>query len=133
MNSMEQGETSIIDGPGSQSGSSLTRWGDYSSMSIDPSDDCTFWYSNEFLPYTGAFNWSTQIASFTLPGCGGPPPPPPDDFSIGASPSSVSVNAGSSTTDTISTAAASGNAQTVSFSPSGLPSGVTAAFNPTAV
>jgi hypothetical protein len=42
------------------------RWGDYSSMSIDPADDCTFWYANEYYAQgTGAtnFDWSTRIAS----------------------------------------------------------------------
>ena len=39
-------------------------------MSIDPSDECTFWYTNEYLPTTGNFNWTTWIGSFQLPGCG---------------------------------------------------------------
>ena len=34
-------------------------------MSIDPVDDCTFWYTNQYLKATGTFNWSTRIASFT--------------------------------------------------------------------
>jgi len=50
-------------GTGSQDGG-LSRWGDYSSMAIDPSDDCTFWYTNEYLKTTGSFNWDTRIASF---------------------------------------------------------------------
>lgn len=62
-------ETSIIEGSGSQSGQNLSRWGDYSAMTVDPSDDCTFWYTNEYLKATGAFNWSTRIDSFKLPGC----------------------------------------------------------------
>jgi hypothetical protein len=64
-----QAETSIIEGTGSQSGSNLARWGDYSSMTVDPVDDCTFWYTTEYLKTTGAFNWSTRIASFKFPGC----------------------------------------------------------------
>jgi hypothetical protein len=63
-----QAENSILDGAGSQTGN-LHRWGDYSSMSIDPADDCTFWYTNEYLKSSGSFNWSTQIASFRFPGC----------------------------------------------------------------
>ena len=47
---MTQGEGTFIDGAGSQSGSrGLTRWGDYSMMAVDPSDDCTFWYTNEYI------------------------------------------------------------------------------------
>ncbi|MEO7756471.1 MAG: hypothetical protein ABIS07_07815 [Dokdonella sp.] len=64
-----QAESSIIEGTGSQSGSNLARWGDYSDMTIDPVDDCTFWYTTEFLRNTGAFNWNTRIASFKFAGC----------------------------------------------------------------
>jgi hypothetical protein len=62
-------ETSIIEGAGSQTGSNLARWGDYSAMTVDPVDDCTFWYTSEYLKANGAFNWSTRIASFKFPGC----------------------------------------------------------------
>jgi hypothetical protein len=44
----------------------LTRWGDYSAITVDPEDDCTFWYTTEFQADDGAFNWHTGIASFTL-------------------------------------------------------------------
>ena len=54
---------------GTQSGNSLTRWGDYSAMQIDPSDDCTFWYINEYLNSSGAYNWSTRVGSFKFAGC----------------------------------------------------------------
>lgn len=45
------------------------RWGDYSSMTVDPTDDCTFWFTSEYLSKTGAFNWHTRIGSFKLPSC----------------------------------------------------------------
>ncbi len=61
-------ETSIVEGAGSQL-RNLSRWGDYSAMTVDPVDDCTFWYTNEYLKANGTFNWSTRIASFKLPGC----------------------------------------------------------------
>jgi hypothetical protein len=60
-------ETLIFQGTGSEVGAN--RWGDYSSMSVDPVDDCTFWYTNEYLPANGSRNWNTRIASFTFPGC----------------------------------------------------------------
>ena len=63
-----QAETSVIEGAGSQL-TNLNRWGDYSAMTIDPVDDCTFWYTNEYLKANGTFNWSTRIASFKIPGC----------------------------------------------------------------
>ncbi len=63
-----QTETIIQAGSGSQI-NSLHRWGDYSAMTVDPVDDCTFWYTNEYLKASGSFNWSTRIASFKFPGC----------------------------------------------------------------
>ncbi len=78
-------ENSIIEGTGSQTGG-LSRWGDYSGISIDPVDDCTFYYTTEYLKANGSFNWSTRIASFKFTNCGGPPPPPPSaPFSLTAS------------------------------------------------
>jgi hypothetical protein len=51
------------------------RWGDYSSMSIDPADDCTFWYANEYYQQGNGvtnFDWSTRIGStsFSAAQCG---------------------------------------------------------------
>jgi len=63
-----ESENTIIQGNGSQL-TGLNRWGDYSSMAIDPSDDCTFWYTTEYLQANGTFNWSTRIASFKFTGC----------------------------------------------------------------
>ncbi len=63
-----QAENIIQAGNGSQT-STLHRWGDYSAMTVDPVDDCTFWYTNEYLKASGTWNWSTRIASFKFPGC----------------------------------------------------------------
>ena len=63
-----EAENSILSGGGSQL-RNLSRWGDYSSMSVDPVDDCTFYYTTEYLKNNGTFNWSTRIASFKFPGC----------------------------------------------------------------
>jgi hypothetical protein len=94
---MSLGEGTIFDGAGSQSGSSLNRWGDYSAMSVDPSNDCTFWYTNEYIPSTGAFNWSTRIGSFEIPGCGAATnltftTPPPATLGVGVTPGTVKVS-----------------------------------------
>jgi PKD repeat protein len=67
---MTQGEGTIINGTGSQTGG-LNRWGDYSDLTIDPSDDCTFWYTTEYLTTNGSWNWHTRIASFSFPSCSG--------------------------------------------------------------
>ena len=80
-----QAETSLIEGTGFQcctfsDGSTNSRWGDYSAMSIDP-DGCTFWYTSEYYdtqPTTLAQdNWKTRIGSFQLPGCTSAPAPAP--------------------------------------------------------
>ena len=63
-----QKEKTIKAGSGSQL-PSLGRWGDYSAMSVDPVDDCTFFYTTEYLKASGTFNWSTRIASFKFPSC----------------------------------------------------------------
>jgi len=61
------GEAVLINGSGSQTGSA--RWGDYTSMNVDPADDCTFWYVNEYYQITSAGGWQTRIGNFKLPGC----------------------------------------------------------------
>jgi hypothetical protein len=61
-------ETSILVGTGSQT-PTLARWGDYSTISIDPVDGCTMVFTGEFIPSNGNFNWSTYIHSFKLSTC----------------------------------------------------------------
>jgi hypothetical protein len=54
------------------SATDANRWGDYSSMVIDPSDDCTFWYVNQYIPKTApknAITFHTRIASLKFPSC----------------------------------------------------------------
>ena len=74
LNSMTLGEGTIIAPGGSQSGSG-NRWGDYSALTIDPVDDSTFWYTNEYYTTTTSFNWRTRIANFPLT-TGTPTPTP---------------------------------------------------------
>src|SRR5216683_1590952 len=121
---MTQGEGTIIDGAGSQT-ANLNRWGDYSMMGIDPSDDCTFWYTNEYIPSNGTFNWKTRIGSFKFPNCGLPP-----DFSLSTTPSSATVTAGSPASYTENITATGGFTGSVSLSISGLPAGANGTFNP---
>jgi len=45
------------------------RWGDYSSMSVDPSDDCTLWYTQEYVNQSGGANWQSHFTSFKFNGC----------------------------------------------------------------
>jgi hypothetical protein len=127
---MAQGEATIIAGAGSQT-ANLSRWGDYSAMTVDPADDCTFWYTNEYIPSNGTFNWKTRVGTFKFPNCGGPPPP--NDFSISANPTSLSIVQGGTGTSTIGTATVSGSAQTVSLAATGAPANTTASLSPTSV
>jgi len=123
-----ESEVSIVSGSGSQTGS-LSRWGDYSAMQVDPVDDCTFWFTEEYMKTTGSFNWNTRIANFKFPNCGSTTP----DFSVAASPSSVTVTQGGTGTSTITVTSLSGFNSATTLSASGLPSGVTASFSPNPV
>ena len=62
-------ETPVQAGIGVQTAGAGNRWGDYSAMTVDPVDQCTFYYTNEYLQTNGAFNWSTRIASYRFPSC----------------------------------------------------------------
>ena len=73
LNSMS-GPLVLASGNGVQN--TTARWGDYSSMTVDPSDDCTFWYTQEFYnhtnnnpPYNGV-NWVTHVSSLKFDACG---------------------------------------------------------------
>ena len=68
---MTLGEGVIMNGTGVQL-TTNSRWGDYTDMTVDPTDDCTFWYVNEYYQTTDPVrlrNWQTRIASIKLPGC----------------------------------------------------------------
>ena len=125
-----QAETPAFTGGGSQTGG-LSRWGDYSAMTVDPVDDCTFWFTSEYLKANGSFNWSTRITSFKFPSCGGGGGTP--DFSVSVAPASLSVAQGGTGSATVTIASINGFASTVGLSASGLPSGVTASFAPLSV
>lgn len=64
-----EGEQLIASGLGSQT-NGLSRWGDYSAMSVDPADDCTFWYTQEYILANGNYNWNSHIVNFKFPNCG---------------------------------------------------------------
>jgi hypothetical protein len=123
-----EGEVDILSAAGVATASQTddVRWGDYSSMAIDPTDDCTFWYTNEYQPANGDNNWSTQIASFSFPACAG-------GFTLGSSPAALTVDSGSQGMVTLTVTPQGGFNSTVSFSCSGLPTGVTCGFSPSQV
>ena len=68
LNDLTQGEAHLFDGTGSQT-DTISRWGDYSDMTVDPVDDCTFWYTQEYYATTSSFNWRTRVGNFKFPSC----------------------------------------------------------------
>jgi hypothetical protein len=64
-----QSEVTLIAGGGVQT-NGFHRWGDYSSMNVDPVDDCTFWYTHEYYQTTSTAFWQTRIGTFKIESCG---------------------------------------------------------------
>src|SRR5450759_346148 len=125
LNTMSQPEAIIATGLAYEA--SLSRWGDFSSMQIDPSDDCTFCYTNELYNAAGATTWDTRISSTKFPSCAS------NVFSLGAAPAALSVTRDASGSTTITTSLTKGSAEALSLTAYGLPAGTTASFNPTSV
>jgi len=65
---LNEGEATFFAAAGSQT-STTNRWGDYSAMTVDPSDDCTFWYTTEYYSATSSATWNTRIGKFKFPAC----------------------------------------------------------------
>jgi hypothetical protein len=97
-NLLPQTEVQLIAGLGSQSnncgGGPCSRWGDYSAMSIDPQDDCTFWYTNEYYDTQvdgTSGDWHTRIGAFKFQSCNAPTAVEVDNFqATSSSPAVVS-------------------------------------------
>src|SRR3954451_21262285 len=87
LGTMTVGEQSLVTGGGAQTGAD--RWGDYSTMSVDPADDTTFWYTQEYYSANSSTGWKTRIGSFKL--AGGDTTPP--DTVIDTGPSGLTNNA----------------------------------------
>ena len=62
-NDMAQGEATLITSGGHQT-NNPGRWGDYSTMFVDPTDSCTFWHTNEYYTATSGAGWATRVGSF---------------------------------------------------------------------
>lgn len=117
-----QAEAVLINGSGAQTASN--RWGDYSAMGIDPANDCSFWYTNEYYQFSSANReWKTRVGVFTIPGCEGP------DFTVTAVPPSQQVCIPNDATYTVDIDTAVGYSEIVALSASGFPSGATAEFS----
>jgi hypothetical protein len=113
LGTLPQTEVKLIAGSGSQKfslgGTPVDRWGDYSAMSVDPADDCTFWYVNQYYSSQTngtAGNWQTRIGSFQFPSCTGLTPSS-TALASSANPSIVGVSV--TFTATVSGSAPTGN------------------------
>jgi hypothetical protein len=104
LGTMGQGESTLDTGGSTESGAS--RWGDYSNMTVDPTDDCTFWYTQELYNTGGGRTWDTFIASVKFPSCAA------NDFTIALAPATLNLGIGASNTYTVSTTSAVGTAET---------------------
>ena len=99
---MSLGENEVAIGAAAETSG---RWGDYYQMTVDPVDDCTFWFVGMYRP-TGS--WQTRIQDFKFPACGGTP-----TFTVsgtiatsgGTGINGVTVSTGSTSTVTNSTGA----------------------------
>jgi hypothetical protein len=125
LGTLGQGEGEIVTGQGVQL-TGLDRWGDYTALSVDPVDDCTFWYVGQYLRADGTWNWSTRIASWKFPACS----PAAPDFGVAASPASRTVTQGGSTTYGVTISPSGGFSSAIDLAVAGLPAGASGTFAP---
>jgi hypothetical protein len=126
-NTLAQGEAHLVDGTGSQGSGNGNRWGDYSDMTVDPVDDCTFWYTQEYLIANGGA-WQTRIGSFKFPSCSLTP-----TFGLAVTPRSQAICAGTNATYTITTSSINGFTDPILLTVTGNPAGTIATFSPATV
>lgn len=114
LGTMTQGEESIVEGLGSQTGSQ--RWGDYTSLTVDPVDDCTFWHVNEYYETSSSNGWELRVGAFKFDECGTP------GFYLRASASTQSICVADDASYDLTIGSVSGFSAPVTLSVAGLPS-----------
>jgi hypothetical protein len=122
LNTMTIGEHGIYNGSGNEvyTGSGNLRWGDYSAMSVDPSNPMTFWYTQMYYTSSGGMSWKTRIGSFSFATI--------LNVYVSASPTTIC-----SGTSTQLTAVGNGGSGTYTYSWTSIPAGFTSTLpNPTA-
>ncbi len=127
LSTLPQAEVHLLDGAGHQTGTS-SRWGDYSDLTVDPVDDCTFWFTSEYYATTGSFGWKTRIGSFKFPSCSQAP-----GFSLSPTPGSTSVCAGTPALYTVAVGSVSGYNSPVTLALGGNPAASVGTFLPNPV
>jgi hypothetical protein len=123
LGTMGQGEGVIINATGGNGQVNTRRWGDYTSMNIDPTDDCTFWYINEYFAVTGT-TWTLRAGSFKFPECGQP------NYSLTVLPLTQDICAGDPAPYSVYLQPFDGFVDPATMSSSGAPPGTTATFLP---
>lgn len=126
LGTMPRGEGVIVAGTGSNT-SSNSRWGDYTSMNVDPVDDCTFWYVNQYTPITSSAGWNLRVGSFRFNECGTP------GFRLTPQPASQSVCVGSPVAIDVAVSSVNLYDNPVTLSTSGAPAGVSESLLPNPV
>src|SRR5262249_13091067 len=125
-------EQNCVDGlaNGSQTSTS-NRWGDYSSMSVDPVDQCTFYFTSEYYPTTAGPSWHTRVCSFKFPTCGGT-----DSALLPETPRRIELCGATTSTDpsySLRVGVLNGFSGPVNLAATGVPAGATADFSPNPV
>ncbi len=118
LGTLPQGEYTLINGSG-VNGSN--RYGDYAAMSVDPVDDCTFWFTGQ---WNASSQWSTRIGAFKFDACGTP------DFTLAVSPDSQEICVGSNAAYTVNIGSVSGYTDPVTLSTVGNPGTAGFSTNP---
>jgi len=122
LGTMPQGEYSLVEGTDFNQSN---RYGDYSAMSVDPVDDCTFWFTGEYDAGPN-HEWSTRIGAFKFDSCTGSLGP---DFTLLADPESQSVCAPANAQYGLTVGSVMGFSDPVTLNATGNPAGSTAGFD----
>jgi hypothetical protein len=125
LNTMAQGEGIFVTGGGGHT-ATTRRWGDYTSMNIDSTDDCTFWYVNEFFAVSGT-TWTMRAGSFKFPDCGSP------NLGVAAVPLRQAICAPYSASFTVDAHGYNGFTGDTALSVTGVPAGATSLFSPATI
>ncbi len=118
LGTLPQGEYTLVSGAAANGSN---RYGDYASMSVDPVDDCTFWFTGE---WNATGQWSTRIGAFKFDACGTP------DFTIAATPATQDICVGANAAYNVTIGSVSGYNSAVTLSASGNPGTAGFSTNP---
>jgi uncharacterized repeat protein (TIGR02543 family) len=111
--------------PGNASQTTTSLWDERATLSVDPVDDCTYWYTQQYIPQPGSTQWVTLIAAFYLSGC------PVNTVTLQTSPLGLAVNLnGTAGTSPLSQQLSIGSSVSISTtSPQAGPSGTQYVFS----